>query len=245
MRLSEWKPPMDLITGLFNSLFKREGSGLDHQAAVGGHWDDVGRSQFAFLVKEGLKIDHYLLDVACGSFRGGRFLIQYLMEGRYFGMDKNSSLIQAGIERVLRPSHLMEKRPQIYKVQLSVEPLNLHEILGARFDYIWVHALFDHISPEVIRRCLHDLTEVMVSGGRLYATIFLNPHGPDFLGSITWPRNGSLDGAVVTFPDREYWHHTLEFFDEVVREIPELRLDACLDDYPHPLGLKVLRFMRL
>jgi hypothetical protein len=167
------------------------------------------------------------------------------MEGRYFGMDKNSSLLRAGVERVLMPSHLMEKKPQIFKVELSVEPLNLREILGARFEYVWVHALFDHISPEVIRRCLHDLAEVLVSGGRLYATIFLNPYGPDFLGSITWPRNGSLHGAIVTFPDREYWHHTLGFFEEIAREISELRLDACIDDYPHPLGLKVLRFVRL
>lgn len=236
---------MNPISGLFHSVFKRQRPALDHQLAVGGHWEDVGRGQFAFLVKEGLRIDHYLLDVACGSFRGGRFLIQYLMEGRYFGIDKDSSLIEAGIDRVLRPSHLLERNPQIHKVQLSVQPLNLRVILGARFDYIWVHALFDHISPEVIRRCLHDLTEVMVSGGRLYATIFLNPHGPDFLGSLTWPRNGSLDGAIVTYPDREYWHHSLEFFENVLSDIPELRLDACLDDYPHPLGLKVLRFVRL
>ncbi len=84
----------------------------------------------------------------------------------------------------------------------------------------------------------------MGSGGRLYATIFLNPHGPDFLEPIIHPRNGSLQGAIVTFPDREYWHHTLEFFEGIVNEIPELQLDACLYDYPHPLGLRVLRFIK-
>jgi SAM-dependent methyltransferase len=244
MKTVERKPYVNLIRRLLYRLVHRSGSGLDFKAAVGGHWEDVGRNQFEFLIKEGLKPDHYLLDVACGSFRGGRFFIPYLMEGHYFAIDKDLNLIKIGIEQVLKPLHLLEKKPQIYTVELGKEPVDLKEILKGSFDYIWIHALFDHIPPEAIRRCFHDLTKVLGSGGRLYATTFLNPHGPDFLEPIIHPRNGSLQGAIVTFPDREYWHHTLEFFESIVNELPELRLDACLYDYPHPLGLRVLRFIK-
>ena len=51
------------------------------------HWDDVGRMQFEFLLREGLQHHHHLLDVGCGSFRGGRFVIDYLQEGHYFETD--------------------------------------------------------------------------------------------------------------------------------------------------------------
>jgi hypothetical protein len=139
----------------------------------------------------------------------------------------------------------MDKKPQIHNVELLPEPTNFQAILGARFDYIWIHAVFDHVPHDVIRFCFHNLAEVMESSGRLYATIFLNPHGPDFLEPMIRPRYGSLDRAVVTFPDREYWHHTIKLFEDIVAEISGLRLDACIYDYPHPLGLRVLRFIRL
>jgi hypothetical protein len=48
----------------------------------------------------------------------------------------------------------------------------------------------------------------------------------------------------VTHPDREYWHHTLDFFQDIVTAIPQFDLDACLFDYSHPLGLRLLRFCK-
>jgi hypothetical protein len=51
------------------------------------NWEDVGRMQFEFLLREGLQPHHHLLDIGCGSFRGGRFVIDYLQEGHYFGID--------------------------------------------------------------------------------------------------------------------------------------------------------------
>jgi hypothetical protein len=99
MKTVERKPYVNLIRRLLYRLVHRSGSGLDFKAAVGGHWEDVGRNQFEFLIKEGLKPDHYLLDVACGSFRGGRFFIPYLMEGHYFAIDKDLNLIKIGRDR--------------------------------------------------------------------------------------------------------------------------------------------------
>ena len=209
------------------------------------HWDDVGRMQFDFLLREGLQQHHYLLDVGCGSFRGGRFVVDYLQEGHYFGIDRDAQHLEAGIERVLKPANLTTKKPNIRVVEVSAEPKEFGELLGhTGFDYIWIHAVFDHIPPDSIQRSLYDLSKVLGPAGRMYATIFLNPHGVGFREPIIHPRNGSLKGAVVTYPDREYWHHTIGFFEEIVNGIPWLRLDTCLYDYPHPLGLRILRFLR-
>ncbi len=208
------------------------------------HWDEVGRAQFDYLCKEGLQPHHYMLDVPCGSFRAGRFFIDYLSEGHYFGADREQKHIDIGIDQVLTSQGLLAKRPDIRTLEFTADAKDLAKLFGRRFDFIWVHALFDHIPHDVIRYCLRDLSAILEPGARLYATIFLNPHGPQFLEPMVRPRNGSLERAVVTFPDREFWHHTLDFFEQAVRECPGLKLDACLYDYPHPLGLRMLRFVK-
>ena len=42
-----------------------------HREAVGGLWEEMRRLQFDFLANQGLKPDHKLLDIGCGSMRGG------------------------------------------------------------------------------------------------------------------------------------------------------------------------------
>jgi SAM-dependent methyltransferase len=209
------------------------------------HWDDVGRTQFEFLLKEGLGPKDYFLDVGCGSFRSGRFVIDFLEAGHYFGLDRDRNHLDAGIKRVLRPSGLTTKNPSIRESELTKEPQNFRKLLGRdNFNIVWIHAVFDHIPPESIKRSILDFSEILCTGGRMYATIFLNPHGDSFREPLIHPRNGSLKGAVVTFPDREYWHHSLEFFQDIVQTAPALKFDGCLYNYPHPLGLRMLRFVR-
>lgn len=65
------------------------------------NWEDVGRMQFEFLLREGLQPHHHLLDIGCGSFRGGRFVIDYLQEGHYFGIDREAQHLEAGMKHVL------------------------------------------------------------------------------------------------------------------------------------------------
>ena len=66
-----------------------------HREEVGGLWDKIGKLQFDFLKKMGLRSEHYFLDVGCGSLRGGIHFINYLEPSRYFGIDKNNELLDA------------------------------------------------------------------------------------------------------------------------------------------------------
>jgi hypothetical protein len=40
---------------------------LGHRRYVGGNWDRVSEGTMAFLVSQGLRPEHVLLDIACGS----------------------------------------------------------------------------------------------------------------------------------------------------------------------------------
>jgi hypothetical protein len=57
-------------------------SRLGHRGFIGGLWDELGRLQVDFPVSEGLEPAHVLLDIGCGSLRGGVHLIPYLEPGR-------------------------------------------------------------------------------------------------------------------------------------------------------------------
>lgn len=45
---------------------------------VGGMWEEIGMLQFQFLVAQGIRAEHRLLDVGCGCLRGGIHLTGYL-----------------------------------------------------------------------------------------------------------------------------------------------------------------------
>lgn len=58
-------PP--IVVTIVNKVMNRE----PHRIAVGGMWDEIGKLQFEFMVKQGLKPHHKFLDIGCGSLRGG------------------------------------------------------------------------------------------------------------------------------------------------------------------------------
>jgi hypothetical protein len=57
-----------------------------HRRRVGGMWEEIGRLQFDFLLSKGLQSRHFLLDIGCGSLRGGIHFIGFLDAGRYDGI---------------------------------------------------------------------------------------------------------------------------------------------------------------
>ena len=46
-----------------------------HRLATGGHWDEEGAWVFDFLRRQGLRPDHYMLDVGCGSLSAASRLL--------------------------------------------------------------------------------------------------------------------------------------------------------------------------
>lgn len=136
-----------------------------HRRAVGGLWDDLGKLQLDFLVAQGLRPEHYLLDVGCGSLRGGVHFIRYLEPGRYHGIDRNGERLEAGRTVELPRYGLTEKRPVLERIDdFGVERL------GREFDFAFAQSVFTHIPLDAIEQCLRNVGEVLVPGGRFYAT---------------------------------------------------------------------------
>jgi SAM-dependent methyltransferase len=68
--------------------------------AVGGEGLGIGRVQLSFLQSRGLEPGDRLLDLGWGAVRAGRYLVEYLEPGDYYGMDISAEAL-ANVGRVL------------------------------------------------------------------------------------------------------------------------------------------------
>jgi SAM-dependent methyltransferase len=138
-----------------------------HRRRVGGLWEEMGKLQLDFLVKQGLRPEHRFLDVACGSLRAGRHLVDYLDPGNYYGIDINQSLLDAGYDVELSE----EQRARLPRTNLARSD-RFECDFGAPFDFAIAQSLFTHISLNHIRLCLHQVAGQMRPGGKFYVTFF-------------------------------------------------------------------------
>jgi hypothetical protein len=159
-----------VIRGLAPLAFLQpEGRGgiakLGHRDYVGGLWEEIGQLQFQFLLSKGLTSDSYLLDIACGSLRLGVKAIPYLERSHYLGIEKESGLVEAGLERELDPELIAEKQPKIV-----ISDLFEFEKLGRRADFAIAQSLFTHLPSALIDLCFKKLYPWVEGAGVFYAT---------------------------------------------------------------------------
>src|SRR5215475_1365402 len=173
-----------------------------HRRTVRGtdaFWDSLGKLQLDYLVEQGLKPEHYVLDVGCGPLRAGVHFIGYLESGHYAGVDKRGDTLDRAREVELPRYGLEDKAPQLL-VNGGFE----FSKLGRKFDYAIAQSVFTHLPLNAILRCLVEMEKVLAPDGRFYATIYENPQGKTYLGEI------QQSERVVSYYDRDKYHYDLD-----------------------------------
>jgi SAM-dependent methyltransferase len=198
-----------------------------HRQFVGGAWEEIGLLQFEYLQQQGLRPEHFLLDVGCGALRGGIHFARYLEESHYCGIDINASLIEAG-RRELSDAGLDHKRPQL-AVSRSFE-FGLFERL---FDFALAQSVFTHLPFNHIIRCLIEMRSVLKHDGTFYATYFEAPES-GHLAEIMHP------GGALSHYDQDAYHQSWE---EIQWMAGVSRLNVRrIGDWQHPRNQRMLAF---
>jgi SAM-dependent methyltransferase len=194
-----------------------------------GQWKTIGQLQFDFLLEHGLRPDHRLLDVGCGTFRLGHLALPYLEEGHYYALDANAAALEHGRRHAL--AGLMEQSPHIAIVEIGRQFADIAAIFERdAFDYIWMHALLDHLGMNATSIALRSIVPVARD---VYATAFLS----DDPSAVQW---GQDEETAITYPDRDPFHYPREALLTLAREAG-LTFAGELE-YEHPLGLSMLHF---
>jgi SAM-dependent methyltransferase len=142
------------------------------------HYGWMGAYQFEYLLRRGLREGDSLLDIGCGSLRGGRLFIPYLLPGRYHGIEWDLSLIQEGIEHELGRSILEVKRPTFL-----IDSDYTCSAFDRSFDYLLAHSIFSHTPLGHLRRCLAEARKCMLPASVFAATF--TPGSSDY-GEERW-----------------------------------------------------------
>lgn len=184
---------------------------LGHRRYVGGLWKQMGKLQYEFLIKQGLKPNHSLLDIGCGSLRLGSRLIPYLLPGNYIGMEKEQSLLDAGLLHELPAALFIDRKP------LLIQSSNFEfELMQRSVDMAMANSLFTHLPAEQIINCLKCLRPWLKQGGCLYASFFevtheqANPKYAHDHAFFAYTQAQMLNFGVEAGLDAHYignWHH--------------------------------------
>jgi SAM-dependent methyltransferase len=154
-------------------------------------YDLASASQFSLLTGLGLRQHHSLLDIGCGSLRGGKLFIPYLDAGNYFGIEPEQWLIDRGIDTEIGKDLARLKQPRF-----SNDTNFTLTTFGRKFDYMLAQSIFSHATQAQIRRCLSQAKQSLEPAGILAATFF--------------PGNENYEGTEWVYPGCVFY--TLEYF---------------------------------
>jgi cyclopropane fatty-acyl-phospholipid synthase-like methyltransferase len=202
----------------------------EHRRRVGGFWERMGAQQLAYLTDRGLQPHHRLLDIGCGSLRGGVHLVRHLQAGHYAGIDRSARALEAG-RRELAEAGLSDQQVQLTRTR------EFDFDFGMRFDFALAQSVFTHLPLNTIQLCLNRVQHHMVPGGQLFATYFPNPHGRGHTEPIMTevrPR--------PTYPHKDPYYYDVETFAWLCE--PTSWRVSNLGGWDHPRGQHMLHFVR-
>lgn len=205
-----------------------------HRLEVGGLWEKIGKPQLDYLITQGLQPDDFLLDIGCGSLRGGVHFIAYLKSGHYFGVDKEPALLAAGNDIELEQRGLQAKA----HVLKAMDDFEVQK-LGQAFDYVWAHTVFKYLSLNQIIQCLMNVEKVLKPGGKFYATYFENTEGKRQLGPHVRQWN---EFSFITYFSKEPYHYDFDTFRWICTGT-SLQVEYA-QDWEHPADQKMLVFTK-
>lgn len=175
-------------------------------------WEMKREFQFRFLLHMGLQPQHFLLDMGCGTLRGGIPLIEYLNERHYYGFEVRHDVLEEG-RKELQEAGLEQKKPSLISLD-EVSALQLEQT----FDVIWAFSVLIHLSDEILNDFLIVVHQHLKDTGCFYANVRIgkattNPPVTDENTQLP-PGKKVRTGSCRVFPVVQ---RSLEFYSDACR----------------------------
>jgi len=202
----------------------------NYRQAVGPEdkYDLIGAHQFCVLVREGLREWHKLLDIGCGSLRGGRLFIPYLQWNGYYGTDPNTDLIDEALRNEIGYDITDIKEPSFVEdseFRLLDVAANFWFMDDPAFDFILAQSIFSHSTQAQTATCIAEVAKVLKPTGKFLATFVKGSYNDS---NSTWSR------PIV--------YRTSAFFADLAKEHNLVYTE--LSDIKHPCGQTWFRMER-
>ncbi len=131
------------------------------------HWEKKRRFQIEFLINHGLNSSDRLLDIGCGTLRGGIPIIDYLDESGYTGIDVRSYVIKEA-RKELRSEKLEGKKP----ILLHFKEFDGLELVDG-FDVIFAFSVLIHLTDEILEKTFRFVKDQLNKDGSFFANVLV------------------------------------------------------------------------
>ena len=162
--------------------------------------------QIQFLRDMGLKPEHDLFEIGCGTLRGGVPLIQYLESGHYFGAEVREEALDEG-RKELQEAGLEGKNPTLL-LSPDISQLKVDQT----FDYMWAFSVLIHMNDKILNDTLGFVSKHLSEEGVFYANV-----------NIGYREEGNWQGFPVVARTLEFYSQACAMNDLVVSDIGALK----------------------
>jgi cyclopropane fatty-acyl-phospholipid synthase-like methyltransferase len=181
----------------------------------GNLWEMKRAFQIHFLQSVGLTPDQYLLDIGCGTLRGGIPIIKYLEEGHYYGIESRELVLQEGRQELI-DCGLEDRSPHL----LHIGDLQC-QYLGKSFDIIWAFSVLIHMTDDILNEALFFVKRHLTSDGSFYANVNVGER--------------QQDGTWESFP---HVYRSVNFYEQACLKAGlSLKVMGALRDFGHISGV--------
>jgi ABC-type polysaccharide/polyol phosphate transport system ATPase subunit/SAM-dependent methyltransferase len=200
-----------------------------HRLATGGRWDEEGGWVFDFLRARGLRPDHYVLDMGCGSLAAAARLLPFMEQSHYWGFEKNVELFVAGVQIELPRTGVRPERGHF----LVNDDFDLSSAPHA-FDLAIASSLLRRLPLNGVARCFASVIRKLAPGGTFFVA-WAEPGADPFAPHV------QRDGTT-TLGDRPPYHYDFGVLARLA-EIAGGRAER-LPDQSHPRGDSIMAITR-
>jgi hypothetical protein len=163
-----------------------------------------GRKLLITLLSEGIIPSSKVLDIGCGCLRGGYWLIHFLDEGCYFGIEPNVEMVNGGVKILLEPGLADLKKPKF-----DHNDVFDFKVFGEKFDFFVARSIWTHASKLQIQKMLDGFLKTSKPES-VFITSYLKPtlFKPDYKGTKWIGRSHETIGQSFPAKKPGFVHHS-------------------------------------
>lgn len=155
---------------------------------AGKLWKMKQHFQIQFLRSQGLNKTDLLLDLGCGTLRGGIPIISFLNPKNYYGLEVREHVLEEG-KKELIDSKLSFKEPTLISFT-DFNDVNINVL----FDVIFAFSVLIHLNDDIANSCFKFVSSHLKADGVFFANVNIGSH-PD----------GNWQGFPVVFRSFEFY----------------------------------------
>jgi len=131
-------------------------------------YEKTGRAQIEALIRNGLNPWDKFLDIGCGAFCGGYWVMHFLDSGGYHGVEPNVDMFTKGFAHILEPEMVELKKPRFdHNDQYDFS------VFETKFNYFFAQSIWTHAGKKDIGKMLDGFAKYTTDDARFLTTVKL------------------------------------------------------------------------